>query len=143
MDNDVSRRIRAALIQRVGADANSATIADAIVAIWREIDAALIPVIGHRGTAALYKRSLYLTAAAHPYLGGMHEGVHTAADPASLASVLAQQSSTVAAAGGAAFLQTFHELLATLVGPSLTERLLRSVWGAGSLSDRTAQDHSL
>ena len=38
-------------------------------------------------------------------------------------------------------LQTFHELLATLVGPSLTERLLRSVW-ADSSSGPPAQDTS-
>ena len=36
--------------------------------------------------------------------------------------------STNAAAAGGALLQTFHKLLTTLVGSSLTERLLRSVW---------------
>ena len=43
--------------------------------------------------------------------------------------------------GGGALLQTFYELLASLVGPSLTERLLRSVW-AHSSSGPPAQDTS-
>ena len=43
-----------------GADAEQ--LADAIVAMWLEIDQALHPIIGHRGVAALYNRSLHLTA---------------------------------------------------------------------------------
>jgi hypothetical protein len=34
----------------------------------------------------------------------------------------------VAAAGGSALFLRFHDLLASLVGASLTDRLLRSVW---------------
>jgi hypothetical protein len=55
--------------------------------------------------------------------------------------VLAQRSSAEAAAGGSTFLNTFHELLASLIGPSLTKRLLRSVWEPPS-SGTAAQDTS-
>ncbi len=62
-------------------------------------------------------------------------------DLAALKTVLAQQSSADATSGGDALLKTFVELLTTLVGPSLAERLLRSVW-ANSLSGPPAQDTS-
>lgn len=89
----------------------------------------------------LYKRSLYLTGPAHPWLAGIHEGVQTAVDVAALKSVFAQQNSIDAAAAGGAFLQTFYDLLTSLVGPALTERLLRPVW-AHFPSGPPAQDTS-
>jgi hypothetical protein len=45
-----------------------------------------------------------------------------------LTSLLARQTGADAAAAGALVLQTFHDLLASLVGPSLAERLLRPAW---------------
>lgn len=139
MESQESSRIPAPLANRVGQDANATQIADAMVATWQEIDAALTPIIGSGGVAALYKRSLYLTAAAHPWLAGTREGAQAAIDPAALKSVIAQQSSADAAIGSNALLQTFHQLLGSLIGPSLTERLLRSVW-ADSSSGPPAQD---
>ena len=52
-----------------------------------------------------------------------------------------QQAAAEAAAGGTALFQSFHELLASLVGASLTDRLLRSVW-AHSSGASPAQDTS-
>ena len=109
-----------------GADA--AQIAGAVVSAWREIDAALSPILGHQGVAALYKRSLHLTASAYPWLAETFKGAHAAMDLPELESVFAQQGDGDAAAAGGALLQTFDDLLASLVGPKLTERLLRSVW---------------
>ena len=116
-----------ALVRRPVAahDANAAQIADAMVATWHEIDAALTPIIGSKAVVALYKRSLHLTAKTHPWLAGTHEGAQ-ALDLAALKPVVAQQSSAEAALGSRALLQTFNQLLGSLIGPSLTERLLRS-----------------
>jgi len=121
--------------------AEPAQVADAIASTLQAIDAALRPIIGERGVAALYSRSLYLTSSAHPWLAGMHEGVQTAMDLAALKSTLAQQSTDHAAAAGSALLQTFYDLLASLIGTSLTERLLRSV-AVNSLTDQLADDSS-
>ena len=119
----------------------AAQIADTVVATWKKIDAALSPIIGHGSVAVLYMRSLHLIDPAHPWLGDMHQGVQTTIDQAALKAILAQQDSETAAAAGGALLQTFYELLASLVGPSLTERLLRSVW-ENPLSGPSAQDTS-
>jgi len=136
------RRWPAALAHRVTDPADAAQIADAIVAIWMEIDEALHPIIGHRGVAALYNRSLTLTAAAYPWLAMGHQGVLAAIDPTALKAALVSQAPAEAAAGGNALFHSFHELLASLVGPSLTDRLLRSVW-AHPAGASPAQDTSL
>ena len=115
------------LVFRVEKGADAGEIADAIVATWRKFDAALNPIIGHGGVAALYKRSLTLAAQAHPWLAGAHEGVQTAMDLVALKAVLAQQCSADADAGGSALLKTFYQLLTGLIGASLTEQLLSSV----------------
>jgi hypothetical protein len=101
-------------------------IAETALARWRDIAAALTPIIGQRGMAALYKRSLYLMRSAYPWLDAVHSSALAPADFGALRKALSQQPAAEAAAASGALLQTFHGLLTTLIGPSLTERLLRS-----------------
>ena len=138
MESQESQWIAAALARRAE---TAGQVANLLVSTWQAIDASLSPVIGHRGVAMLYKRSLYLTSAAYPWLMGTPEERRASMDLAVLESVFAQQSSTHAIAAGGAFLQTFHELLSSLIGLSLTERLLRPVWAPFS-SGPPAQDTS-
>lgn len=99
-----------------------------MVSIWAEIDRALSPILGPRGVAMLYKRSLVLASAAHAWLPRVEEPLPVAVDLAPLQTALIQQGDMAAIDGGSAMLRTFYELLSSLVGPSLTERLLRSIW---------------
>ncbi len=122
----------------VGADVGQ--VADTIVDLWQEIDQTLSPIVGHRGMAALYSRSLKLAAVAYPWLASAASGVLADIDLAAMRTVLLQQTAEQAAAGGSALFETFRELLASLVGAALTERLLRSVWTASSDAS-PAQDH--
>jgi hypothetical protein len=121
-------RWTAALARSVGTGAEAGGIADAIVSTWREIALALGPIIGRGGVAALYRRSLYLASTAHPWLSSAYEGIDTPMDLTALKLVLVQQGSAGAAAGGGVLLQTFHDLVLSLVGASLTEQLLGNVW---------------
>ena len=132
MQSQESQRRPAPLADRVSAGADAEQVADAVVAMLLEIEQALHPIIGHRGVAALYNRSLHLTAAAYPWLAIDQPAVPAAVDPSGLRSALVQQAAAEAAAGGNALFQTFHELLASLVGASLTDRLLGSVWSHSS-----------
>jgi hypothetical protein len=116
------------LAQQVSHDANAVEVADATAAIWQAVEVALAPIIGSRGVAALYQRSVFLTGPTHAWLAPLHHGMDGHIDLAALKRLFAQQSSTDAIAGGKALLQTFHRLLTSLVGTSLTERLLHSVW---------------
>ena len=120
--------LTAALARRVEAGEDSAGIAEAFAVAWCEIDAILAPVLGKRGVAALYQRSLYLTGRVHPWLVLDHQSFQTDMDAVALQVLLAQQDSAVASSGGAAHLQSFRGMLAGLIGQALTERLLRPVW---------------
>jgi hypothetical protein len=116
-------------------------IAVTAVSTWLAVSAALSPIIGERGVAALYKRSLYLSRIDYPWLAAAHEGERASEQYACLQAALSQQTSSNAAAANAALLQTFHDLLTDLIGGSLTERLLRSVWDNQSSGD-AVQDTS-
>lgn len=139
MDASENHALSTALYSRLGKHADSADIADAIDAIWKEIDASLFSVLGQRGVAALYQRCLFLTTREYPWLAGTFEGVQAIMNLPALRAVLLQQTSSNALAAARALLQTFETLLATLIGPSLTERLLLSV-GKKISSGASAQD---
>ena len=130
VDSPKAQEIAAALAVRSGGPATAAQVADSTVAVWRDVYAALTSVIGVRGVDALYRRSLFLQRAAYPWLADASGSPDTATDLAALKAALAQQDSAVAAAAGGDTLQTFHELLTTLVGAALTVRLLRTVWAS-------------
>lgn len=140
LDSNAGRQIAASLAHHAGSAATASQIADATVAVWQAIDSALAPIIGQRGVAALYKRSLHLNRTLHPCLNAALETTEPLLGLVSLQAAMAQQSAEGASAIGGELLQTFHELLTTLVGPSLTERLLRSVW-TDFMSGPPGQDH--
>lgn len=135
------RRWPAPLSDRIPDDASAEQLAEATVEVWIEIDRHLHPIIGHRGVAALFNRSLTLVAPTHPWLAPGLPAVAAAIDPAALRAALAQQSADNAGSGASALFHTFHDLLASLVGLSLTERLLLPVWTPPS-SASPAQDPS-
>ncbi|WP_342215377.1 hypothetical protein [Pseudomonas sp. TH39(2020)] len=140
--SEESRQIVASLAHRVGPNADIATVAQAIASILQDMDAALTPIIGQQGVVALYRRSLHLCASRHPRLAGTYDSVQAASlDLTALKSVLVAQSETDALFFGDVLLTTFYELLTTLIGPSLTARLLRGVWEP-SLSDTPSQEIS-
>jgi len=114
-------------------------MAASVAMLCEEIGQALAPIVGQGGVAALYKRSLFLTAREHAVLFGLHADVQGVMNVSALTSQLTSLSQPDAARVGAALLLSFHELLGSLVGSSLTERLLRSLW-ARPLSDPPASE---
>jgi hypothetical protein len=103
-------------------------IAKVVVLTWTEVKQVIAPVIGARGFLALYERSAHLIRLEHPWMVSVHEGVALDTALAALETVLAQQDSATATAGGAKHLQTFYVVLSSLIGPSLSDSLLRSIW---------------
>lgn len=96
-------------------------------ATWQAIDRALRPVLGGRGVDALYWRSLHLAAGSHPWLLAGDEAAEAGMDLVVLATALDGQDAAEAESGSRALLDHFRELLVSLVGASLTARLLVSV----------------
>jgi hypothetical protein len=122
-------------------DVDAGQVADAVAAVWRDIDLSLHPIIGHRGVAALYDRSLALASARHPWLATGPPVAPAAIDASALHAALAMRPPAEAAAGGGALLQVFRDLLSSLIGAALTDRLLRDVWSRPT-DPATAQDSS-
>jgi len=112
-----------------------------MAALCQEINAALSPIVGARGVAALHSRSHHRCAAQQVWMAGLRDVPTVKADCEALVALLAQREPDEALIGGEAYLQTFHDLLGSLIGPSLTERLLRAVWPSTS-SGTPAQDMS-
>lgn len=113
--------------------ANAAGVADATASAWREIEQALRPILGSGGVRGLFQRSLHLAANEHPWLArdnGDDEAGN--AEPDALQATLAQGTTAEAQAAASSFLRHFDQLLSSLVGSTLTARLLRPVWTVAS-----------
>jgi len=122
-----AQRIQATLAHLVAEGADPRRVADKAAATWRDIDVALSPIIGKLGVAALFKRSLYLSRTEHPWLAAIADPAQSPGNFEGLREAMMQQTSARASAANSALLLTFHDLLTSLIGDSLTERLLRSV----------------
>ena len=129
------------LASRVDRDATAAQIAAVTATLCQEITAVLSPIVGARGVAALHNRSHHLCAAGHTWMAGLRDATVPNTGCETLVALLAQCEPGEALIGGEAYLQTFHALVLSLIGPSLTERLLRTVWPPIS-SGNPAQDMS-
>ncbi len=130
-DRDLSREaIRRALRRRAKDSSDALAIAEATSEIWLLICARLTPVIGGNGVDAILRRSLYLTSAAFPWLASSDEQADHESLPVRISMRFAGRDPVAAEQAGCSLLITFTELLATLIGNSLTKRLLAPVWGA-------------
>lgn len=133
---ELSNWLPSTLPTRAGAGADASLIADTLFYLLLDINGALAPSIGQPSVTLLFQRSLGQIASAHPWVAETLGSTNADLDITALSTVLALQSTADAAAGGYAFLEAFYELLVGLVGLSLTERLLRSVWANHSTEPR-------
>lgn len=113
MPSDEQRRCTP-MLYALGND-SAGQVAEAVVLTLQEIRAVLTPILGPLAVTALYRRSLHLCAAIHPFL---------VMNTSSLRALLAKQSRDDARQLGDALICTFYTLLASLIGPSLTEQLV-------------------
>lgn len=132
--------LAAALSRRAGtSDAPAQNVAECVIAVLREIELALGPVIGPRGVAALLDRSLHRAAQPHPWLAEARDVRDATPDLQRLVRTLAARPVDDIVAAGAEILQAFHDLLVSLVGQPLTQRLVGRVWSR-LLGDAPPQD---
>ncbi len=120
--------IRIMLMQRAGSASDTNAIAQATVDIGHQMATRLAPVIGARGVDVIFSRALHQTSSAFPWLAIAEDHGDIALRLASLKAHFAGQETATAAQGSSALLSTVTELLASLIGEPLTERLLDSVW---------------
>lgn len=128
-DSDLLREtIRRTLAQLAGDDPAPSAVAEAMLGTWHQMAARLVPVIGARGVDALFNRALHLTRAAFPWLAIAGEDDDGVAQLANFMARLEACDTATAAEVSYALLVAFTELLASLIGGPLTERLLGPVW---------------
>ena len=123
----VAGRLQAKFLRSLDDGATSVEVARVAILLWRNIDAALSPAIGRAGVRVLLRRSLHLMWGVHPWLATCrkHAENETAFD--ALQSAFASQSAEEAIQGNLALLQAFSDVLASIIGVSLSRQLLLSV----------------
>jgi len=94
MQSQERDRIAAFLEGAVLAGASSEEVGALVATTFRGISQALAPIVGQRGMAALYGRSLHLCRPMHPWLSAAADGADAEMDFAALTATLATQTST-------------------------------------------------
>ena len=120
--------IQRTLAHHAGDAPDASAFAESTICTWKKAAAQLIPVIGRGGVDVLFNRSLHLTCTAFPWLTILGDKRDNSALLASIKERLAAREMDDAVKASCTLLITFIELLKTLIGESLAERLLSSIW---------------
>jgi hypothetical protein len=105
-----------------------------LVRDFEAIDLTLTPILGPRGVAALFQRSVHQARTEHAVLSVMLQASAPTLDLAALGKAIERQPDRAAAEAAAiALLQSFHDLLASLIGQALASRLLGPAWSLPTL----------
>jgi hypothetical protein len=122
--------IEDALARRAGRATDAGIIAAAVLDTWRDVTVRLAPIIGSHGVDVLFRRALHLVSATYTWLVAPADGDGSAL-LADLKGCLVRRDAASAGEAGLAVMLTAIQLLADLIGESLTERLLTPVWALG------------
>lgn len=114
-------------VQLLAQDVTAEEIAAEAGMRWRNLYAALAPIIGRRGIVAIYKYAVNEVRNEYPSFAIKVGEENDFDDFMSLEAALANQTSLLAEAINFALHQSFNKLLASLIGAPLTERLLQSI----------------
>ena len=116
---------------QAGLDANSGAVAAAAVQAWIRAASQLTPLVGLEGMRALYARSMDLARRIHPWLPPADIATSHAKSLAELRQSLEGREAAEATEAIATVLTNLIELLATMIGKALTNRLFDAAWGPG------------
>jgi hypothetical protein len=116
------------LASQSGEELGSEAIADRALWSWQQVALHLVPLIGDVGFQSLYARTVHLTL---PYFDGLTPVKQSESFDILFQKLKEDLESLVpgeAVRASNILLATFTELLSTLIGESLTSRILRSAW---------------
>lgn len=118
-------------IQRLVVSQPGASVADVSVSLWVRLSAELVLLIGDGGFLPLYRRSVQLSAANFPWLQPASVEVPLESGSTRFAGLkrsIDGQDADEASQASAFLLNTFIDMLARLIGETLTIGILRSAW---------------
>lgn len=101
---------------------------DAAVSLWTQMAAQLILIIGAGGFDSLFARSVYLSQSSYTWLAAGTELLRDDHRFYALKKSLSDQPPTLAREANCLLLLTFTNILALMIGESLTTRILNSAW---------------
>lgn len=114
-------------------------LAAAAARVYQKLAGSLSPIVGQVGAHALLSRSIHLATAEHAALAGLAR-----ADPASEAVSLKGRLETLEpeeiTEAAVALFATFTGLLASLIGDTLTSRLLEDAWPGIPFGESSAEE---
>lgn len=125
---DLRQAIQRALTREAGTDADTKTLAAATLRVYDALAGQLAPLIGDGGVRALTARSLHLVQRDFPWLAEAQEPDPSKGPLAQLGFYMERQEPAVAAEAATAALAALGGLLETLIGATLTMRVLRAAW---------------
>jgi len=136
---DLHQAIQRTLRREAGTGANAKALAAAAVRMYEMLAGQLALLIGDGGVRALTARSLHLVQRDFPWLADAQEPDPSEGPFAQVGFCLERQEPAVATEAAAAALATLSGLLATLIGETLTMRVLRAAWSS-VFPDETQQE---
>jgi hypothetical protein len=136
---DLRQAIRRALAQEAGTDADAKALAAAALRVYDTLAGQLALLIGEGGVRALTARSLHLVRRDFPWLAEAQDPDPSEGPFAQVGFCLERQEPAIAMEAATAALATLGGLLATLIGETLTMRVLRAAWPS-AFPDETRQE---
>ena len=108
-------------------------IVDVSILLWEKMARQLVSIIGEGGFQSLYDRSLYLTAPTFPCLTSCNSSTSKSSRFVKLRICLTDQDLMNSGEASIAFLVTFVDILALLIGEFLTSTILDLAWADHAL----------
>jgi len=125
---ETSELLRQQLVKRLMAHTEE-EVADTAIDLWEQIATQIISIIGEGGFDSLYLRSVFLTQSTYPWLAAVLPQVKIDQRFTDLKISFEGQTPEQVSAANSLLLITFTDILASLIGEQLTNRILRSAWG--------------
>lgn len=97
--------------------------------LWRGMAVQIVSLLGGGGFQSLYARSMFLARHTYPWLVPPAGGGPTDLSFAALDHCLAEQSAELALEANIHLMLTFTDIMASLIGEQLTDRILITAWG--------------
>jgi hypothetical protein len=110
--------------------------------LWRSMAEQIISVVGQGGFQSLYARSIFMAQRSHPWLAQPAASLPVDLIFGTLSTCLAEHTPDQAQAANALLMLTFTDLVASLIGESLTVRILKTAWDANAddLTDKETEN---
>jgi hypothetical protein len=125
---DRKQMISRLLTYKPGCAADPGALADQVLWLWEQVAFHLTPLIGVSGFQTLYARALHLAAPSCPGFSPSQPGMSIDALFQALKKDLCALEPDIAQTCGNALLNTFTDLVESMIGEMLMTQILRSAW---------------